>query len=618
MGPGAALSGLPPLPPGASLVPSSGSPSALPPLPPGAALNGPSASAQPSQQPLTASPKPEGTYAMHAPDGRQVRIPYSQVPSVASQGYLFSDKGTLQQYARDEAADPTREDAVDRWISQQPWWNPVRMGRDLLSGAGGAALKTFTGLDAPAHGKFEQNLQLAADAPNTGAQDVGALGENIAEFFGGDELLGLVGKALPAAERLKQASALGKMLNENTMLAKLVKIGISAVKQGTIAGGQTYVKTGGDTKAAESAAGMTALGGAALEGVAAPLAKTAVGKLMPEAETPGEGAYAEEARAAAEPHLQNVARAMEGTRAASGGTDLVPMDTSEALAERLRGERPPALDVNAVLDQIHDFTGAADQLARVSDAGYDALDHITGGKFRQLNAEVAAAQKAAYTAEEGAPSAAAQKVYENKMAEMDALIDSTKGRVTPETVQALKANWRQSYMLRDFGDIWDKNLNGVPGSTKASMVRRGINGNGLMRGLQQAVRNFGRGTIERALGPGRLKNLENIARLNQTNAQRQSFNFGVHEVARYFPMYAGWRVGEHLGGVAGGIAGGAAGAAMLPTAEKVLNAVRANPKIGQYLTYAIEYGAKPEHYGPIVAEMIQRSETQKAQEGEQP
>jgi len=228
-----------------------------------------------------------------------------------------------------------------------------------------------------------------------------------------------------------------------------------------------------------------------------------------------------------------------------------------------------------------------------------------------LNAEVAAAQKASYKSVEGADA-----LYKNKLAEMDDLIESTKGKVTPETVQALKSSWRQTYQLRDFGNIWDRNLNGVPGSSNVSAEQRGINGKGLMRGLQQAVRNYGRPSIEQSLGPGRLENLENIARMNQTNPQRAAFNKGVWEVMRHLEQ------GAILGGAAGGAAGhweagAAAGTGIAGGMEAyttVMNALKANPKIAQNFMFALESGATAKRYGPFIAEMIQKNQTDASRE----
>ena len=583
-----------------------------PPPPPGfVPMNASGSGAQPAQTAQSANPENpnnEGLYAMHSPDGRAVQIPYSKVHTSIQNGYLFGDKGTLQKYARDHAADPLSEGRVEQYLDQHPW---VAAPVNALAGLGTGALKTATGLDRTPTTRGETELQLAAATPTKGpVQAAGEAAENVGEFFTGDELLSFLGKGaegLGMAEKLKSMTGLAQTLEKYPMLAKVLKIGSTAVKQGTIAGGQTYAKTGGDAGAAATAAGGTALlsGGLSTLGAGGAAIKTARAG-VPEAAAAGSADYAAEARGAAEPHLNRVSDAIESTRsgAPNPGTDLAPRDALATVGEK-------TAEVNKVLDQIHDFTGAADKLAEVNDAGYSALDKITGGKFRALNAEVAAAQKASYKGVEGADA-----LYKNKLAEMDDLIESTKGKVTPETVQALKSSWRQTYQLRDFGNIWDRNLNGVPGSSNVSAEQRGINGKGLMRGLQQAVRNYGRPSIEQSLGPGRLENLENIARMNQTNPQRAAFNKGVWEVMRHLEQ------GAILGGAAGGAAGhweagAAAGTGIAGGMEAyttVMNALKANPKIGQNFMFALESGATAKRYGPFIAEMIQKNQTDASRE----
>jgi len=590
-----------------------------PPPPPGfVPMNASGSGAQPAQTAQSANPENpnnEGLYAMHSPDGRAVQIPYSKVHTSIQNGYLFGDKGTLQKYARDHAADPLSEGRVEQYLDQHPW---VAAPVNALAGLGTGALKTATGLDRTPTTRGETELQLAAATPTKGpVQAAGEAAENVGEFFTGDELLSFLGKGaegLGMAEKLKSMTGLAQTLEKYPMLAKVLKIGSTAVKQGTIAGGQTYAKTGGDAGAAATAAGGTALlsGGLSTLGAGGAAIKTARAG-VPEAAAAGSADYAAEARGAAEPHLNRVSDAIESTRsgAPNPGTDLAPRDALATVGEKTAEVKAPVLDVNKVLDQIHDFTGAADKLAEVNDAGYSALDKITGGKFRALNAEVAAAQKASYKGVEGADA-----LYKNKLAEMDDLIESTKGKVTPETVQALKSSWRQTYQLRDFGNIWDRNLNGVPGSSNVSAEQRGINGKGLMRGLQQAVRNYGRPSIEQSLGPGRLENLENIARMNQTNPQRAAFNKGVWEVMRHLEQ------GAILGGAAGGAAGhweagAAAGTGIAGGMEAyttVMNALKANPKIAQNFMFALESGATAKRYGPFIAEMIQKNQTEASRE----
>jgi len=76
------------------------------------------------------------------------------------------------------------------------------------------------------------------------------------------------------------------------------------------------------------------------------------------------------------------------------------------------------------------------------------------------------------------------------------------------------------------------------------------------------------------------------------------------------PIAAGGYLG-HLAGIpweAGAAAGWAASAA----SKRVMDAVLTNPKVAQNLIFAMESGARPEHYAPMIAGMIQ--EAQHAQE----
>lgn len=530
----------------------------------------------------TANTKSEGVYQMQSPDGRQVQIPYSNVKMAGPQGYRFQNQGELARYAKDHSADPIDEGAVDKYLDNVPWWDMPGHALNVLNGVGTGVEKTAAGLDRAVRGNGplsgpEEQLQLAAATPTKGvAQGVGEFGENVGEFFSGEELLGLVGKGLQGAEKLKAATQAAEILEKHPMIAKLVKIGQNAVRQGGIAGAQTFAKTGGDTGAAVTTGLETAGAGAALEGAGA-LAKGAIAKLTPKVET-GAADYAAEARGAAKPHLQ----------AAAGMV------------------KPAAFDVDQALNQVHDFTGAADKLAAANNAVYDHLDNVTGGTFRTLNKEVQTAQKKAAF---GGNDEKGQ--YIEKLNEMEDLLDRHKADFSPEDMANIKSSWKNSFLLRDVGNLWDRALNGVPGASKVSQEQRGINGDQLMKGLQRAVSIHTRPKLEATLGPDRLGNLENIARLNMTNAKRQVFNDAVSQVARHLASGSvGSSIGYHIGGVPGAVIGGVAGVVGEPAAEAVLNAVKANPKIGQYLTYAIDSGADPKKFGPLLATMIQQSNTE--------
>lgn len=197
----------------------------------------------------------EGLYAMKDPKGNPVMKRYSEVGPALDQGHLFADKQTLRTYAQDHAADPLSESRVDQWLDRHPYLGaPLNM----IEGAGTGALKTWTGFDKTPTSRLETNLQMAAATPTKGfAQGVGDLAESAGEFLSGEELLGFLGKAaegVGVADKLKSVTGLAQLVQKFPMIGKLLKVGSSAVKQGTVAGAQTLAKTGGDTDAAATAA----------------------------------------------------------------------------------------------------------------------------------------------------------------------------------------------------------------------------------------------------------------------------------------------------------------------------------------------------------------------------
>lgn len=140
-------------------------------------------------------------------------------------------------------------------------------GQDVLAGAGAGVERTLAGADRLARKlsgsqptQIEQGLQNEAARPTTGvAQKVGEAGETIGEFFTGEELLGLLGKAgaaMTGVEKLKQAQQIATVMQKSPMIAKLVHIGLSAVKAGTVGAAQEEVRTGGDEEGQPGRVGL--------------------------------------------------------------------------------------------------------------------------------------------------------------------------------------------------------------------------------------------------------------------------------------------------------------------------------------------------------------------------
>ena len=621
---GAVVTPISGLPPGATVTPLQQNGPQL--VPPPATMPSPAHDAQSAD--LAANTNGEGTYQMKNPQGLTVAVPYSNVHRALDQGHLFADKGTLQQYARDHAADPLSEDRVDQWMDKHPYLRltPPALALSALEGAGTGALKTWTGADRTPTSRLETEEQLAASTPTRGPQQAaGEVGESLAEFFTGDELgtmLGKVGTGLGITDKLKAMTGLAQTIEKYPMVAKLLKIGASAAKQGTVAGTQTYLKSG-DPRAALATVGETAAAGPVLDtlGAGASAVKTAL---------KGPGA---EAAPMVEKTIAGV-KIPVAADAANAAASPTAQASSEAYGQLSRDAIKPHLEalntapklVEDTLATTHDLTGAADRLQqKVLNPIYNQLDEAmkesTGTSFRKLNGEVQQAQKAA---RKGGNQE--QRAYIEKLNEMEDMLSRTKGSLTPEELAKVKQAWTTSYVLDDLGDMWDKNLNGAPGASQVSQTQRGVNGNGLMADIQRAIKIHGRDRIETALGPGRLENFEDIARWNQTNEKRKAFNIGLREVAANMPQakpMGEWgkrAIAMTVGGAGSHLMGGSpyvgmvAGEAGYEGTRAVLNAIKMNPQIGKNFMFALESGATAAKYGPFVATMIQKQQTEAARE----
>jgi hypothetical protein len=117
------------------------------------------------------------------------------------------------------------------------------------------------------------NSVKTAATPTNPMQNVGKVGESIAEFFLGDEAL----KGLSVAERLGLATKVSKLAESNPMIAKIIGHGLTAVRGGAVTAGQQLAH--GATPADAATAGGIATGLGAGAGAATdvmPAIKTAI------------------------------------------------------------------------------------------------------------------------------------------------------------------------------------------------------------------------------------------------------------------------------------------------------------------------------------------------------
>lgn len=554
--------------------------------------------------PQTAPTTPE---AIPPPPPGYVPVPdnaNSQPPPPA--GYIATTGITAPAATATTSGQPTQQpSAIDelykRGVLGDADVGLLREAAKTYSGLSDIVGKIFGGSQPTA---FNTAAHQFANEPNENIrQSAGGAIENVGEFFTGEELLGLIGKTVKGAEALRGAQQLATITQKYPTIARILRLGMNATRPAAVSAGQTFVKTGGDTGAAVNAGLETGTLGAALStaGELAPKLKPFLTK-QPTPTRTVEG-------------IEIPAPKVEVTPAETAGRQAYAKTAQETVRPRLEtlnktGAIQPPLDIDTTLSGIHDFSRAADVLTKANDQAYNGLDFLTDGRFRKLNGELNDMRTAARAGDPDAVDAGLQA----KEKEMEGLFDSLQGKIKPEDLQAIKNSWVQSYILKDAGKMLDGALDGIPGDTTVSQVQRGIKGGVLLTGINRLVNRYGFDKVNAALGPGRLQNLEAIGQATKTAAQRQSFNRGVSEVAKYLPIWAGAHLGEKIAGTPGFLIGGAAGTYSVPAARKVIDAVRANPKIGQSLIYAIQYGARPERYGPLIATMIQQSETEASKE----
>lgn len=560
----------------------------------------------PAHEALTDNPNGEGVYQMGVPGKPAVAVPYSKVQQAGKLGMFFSDRADLARYARDHHADPVTEGTIDHYLNNAPWWDVPSQLVNAASGAGGAALRTLTAHDRAPHSQAEQQLQLAAETPNNGvAAGLGDLGENIGEFFSGQELLGLLGKTASAtgeglglSERLKGAQQAAQVLEKHPAIAKLVKIGQNAVRNFAIATGQSAAKPGATPGGAVTTGLETAAGGAALEGTLG-AGKAAAEGIAQRAASPAEGAaaLAETARGAVEPPMRAAA---EARGAGIAGPEVASSFTMGA---------PKVMDVDEALKQVGDYTGARTVLQNHLNAVTDEMDARGGSNLRTLTKAASKAQAAADAAPHDPDK---QGAYVEAVNALDEAVD--KSGATPELKDALRTGWRRYYRLGDVARAVDSSLSGMPGESAVSGEQRGVNGTVLLKNLRNlALRPAmgGRqGLAEAVGGEDRLKTLEQIGERTKTNAGRLQVAKAVQNVVRYGFIAKGasmgWGVGGPLGGAIGASAGEGAYEASRIAANRVYRSVLSNPQVAKNLIFALDSGARPEHYGPFIAGLIEK------------
>ena len=277
------------------------------------------------------------------------------------------------------------------------------------------------------------------------------------------------------------------------------------------------------------------------------------------------------------------------------------------------------VDIPSTLKRIGSFSDAADVLEGHAVKGYDFMNEVTGGKFNAIRQANKDAWKAYAGASGEEAQASAERALDRSNARMDELMQSLRGVVGDRELDGINDAYRNAQALHRVGNAVDAAFSGNPSASARSFEYRGFNGQALMNGLNRVERSMGRPALERVLGGDNLDTLYQVAELNRTQTQRARFGGFLKPVVESFihgsvgPLAAGGYLGHLMGaGSAESWAVGAgAGWALSKASKAVMDAVLTNPAVAKHVIFAMEAGARPENYGPLIAGLIQegRKET---------
>lgn len=281
------------------------------------------------------------------------------------------------------------------------------------------------------------------------------------------------------------------------------------------------------------------------------------------------------------------------------------------------------IDVQKTVQRVGSFTDAADELEKTATQGYDLLNDVTGDRFNALRQE----NKDAWNAYKGASGEAAQKAAREAVdktnQQMTELLDGLRGIVDDRMLDGFNDAYRNAQGLREVAHAVDSTFTGNPLSSKRSWEYRGFNGGQLMTNLSRLQQQMGTGRLTRLIGERNLNTLFQVAELNRTQSQRAQFGQAISTVAKFLSQShvtaaglgatVGWKTTHTWEGAAAGAAiGGATGAA----SSAVMRSILTNPKVAENLIFALQSGARPERYGPFIAELIQKAQTQDSKDSQ--
>jgi hypothetical protein len=642
----------------------------LPPLPPGATLNAPhSATAQPAPQndsvsPAMANPNGEGTYRMNGPQG-PAAMPYSDVHSALSTGYQFADDQESQRFGKDFSYDPGRMPSGAAGVLKGGPLNPVQRGAlksaaqvpvtiagwlDSIESGLGKMDEKISGQSNPQgsgtdyQGATKGALEKVAPGstqPVQGAgEQVGALAETMMEWMSGEGAAKAAFEALPLSMRMKKVAETMGILEKNPALATAVKEGMKA-KALSILG--RNVVTGAGLGAQALAHGATP-GEAALRGGGGAGTGIALEGGLRSLQA-GKAAYLENVNAVknyeqqAAAHEENVAslqksgaEALKSQRQNDAQQSIrnIARESAENSLNRFNDANKgpvgitgeplnPPVDATGEARDVGTFGDAANKIRDAARPVYEQINEATGGKFNKLQSARASAMQAKDF--DGYRSA------DNKINEM---LRNTPG-VSPESLSAARSAWRDSKDLDRIHGAVEKAFNGIDEETaklpgmSPRLLRGGTGDAGALQTRLGAILTGPKAMkperIAELIGPDGLNGLYRASHLVSTPELRKATQDLAEEIARAMPAPVKPESRSQTNTLRDVMTTSAVGAAMghltgvpyayaVPaanTARYVLRQMVTNPKIGELMEYAIDFGADKARAANVIAGALTRT-----------
>lgn len=412
-------------------------------------------------------------------------------------------------------------------------------------------------------------------------EHVGYIGENIMEFFAGDEAL----KALSLAEKFQLAAKLTKLAESNPAIAKLIGAGLRATRTGAVSGAQEAAH-GGDTGDILTAAGTGFLTHTGSEGLGelSKLAKPIVKKIAGETlETAPKWKGAATAGKLAEANQQPAQRVIGATA----------KDSAAPILQKF-GQQAP--------ETITSFKDAAQAVEAVSKPVFQKLDEISNGGFQAASNELKSANQIARRATSVADLQAAEKSAADAQAKIDKIFADSEGKIAPEDLKNARSAWRSKRVLEQLHSKIDQAFDMPQSASDISGATRTLDLSKLQGRLNAAFQKIPKQELETVLGKEGTKNLYELAQLGADPARAKTLG----EIAQ--------NIGQHLSAGGAGVLAGAAIGHAVPGGSVALGLhfLYSHPEAGALVAKMVSKGANPKLVVPLVIRIIdsQRQDSQ--------